>query len=490
MYILGSMIALNDGEARVPVPWWHRAPLGFETGTQVYVSVTESHASRPGDLLVSVMDPNQWSSHLSISCLQDDRPGVIEEAFRELRAWNIALAETVTVGGGKLHHVDLICERVSHDQGQDLEESVERLRETLQEQFAHVRVHRFEPFNSRMEWSRLGRVENGWVTFQGQMVVTWRDTIARQLRELGATEEFDTRKLVLSADTSGRLFRGVVPRKGALMVSIEHADKPGVLRQLAGVLREAGVNVLSSLLKRGGAAPRNAILVAVCEPARADDPPLEEAIQRALKGLPQDLRPDWKITESLDPESVIYSRHPDDVVAHVPNHLRARVVERRSNFSRGKLPVFLSRRFLNDDRARQYAETIREVFEAAGCVVVEAEVLPGEGRTSFEEVSAAMWAARAGVVLGVEPDGQRDNGVAFGLNLAHEFGFMQGQGKPVLLLVEGQAPTVERELDAWSNIKGVTVARFLRDHAADEKNIHSIGAQLRRWLATLPHRGP
>lgn len=489
MHILGSMIRLDGNETRVPVPWWHRAPLGLETGTQVYVSVTDSQAGRPGDLLISVLDPSRWDQHIRINGLRDDAPGVIEQAFELVRDWNIALAETVTVEGGKLHYVELICEPYrqnplpatartrSRARRASNGARIEQLSRALQFQFQDPQVTPFRSLNSSIAWSRLGTIENGWVTFQSHLrSETWRSVIEGQLDRLGLTDDFDTHKLVLSGDTTPRLFRAVIPRKGALMVSIEHADEPGVLRYLADILRKADVNVLSCLLKRGGAASKNAILVAVCEPVPGSgSQQLEDKIRRSLGKVPPSLRLAWDIKKGLAPENVIYSRHPDDVVAHVPSHLRARVVERRAQLPQGKLPVFLSRRFLSSEKPLEYAKKVRAVLESSNCIVVEGEVLPGGTRTSLDEVSAAMWAARAGIVLGVDPTGETE--VAFSLNLAHEFGFMQGQGKPLLLLVEDPS-RVEKELDKWSNIKGITAPRFSKDYAFTDSHERSIKAAL------------
>ena len=484
MQILGSMICIDENELRIPVPWWHRAPLGFETGTQVYVSVTEPQAGRPGDLLVSVLDPNRWDRHITVNCIQADAPGVIEQAFGLVHNWNIALAETVTIEGGRLHYVDVICEPYRRDQEPVPPEEIEELSRALSARFEQAQVSAFRPLNTEIAWSRLGTIENGWVTFPGQLdSESWGDVIRQQLEVLKATDSFDTTRLVFSGDSNARLFRGVVPRRGAVMVSTEHADEPGVLRQLAVALLNAEVNILSCLLKRGGAAPKNAILVAVCEPTPGyAEASVESTIRKALKQLPRSLRTAWEIGRGRTPESVIYSRHPDDVVAHVPSHLRARVIERRAKFQAGKFPVFLSRRFLAAERPRQYAQRVRDVLEELGCVVVEAEVLPGGTRTSMDEVSAAMWAARAGIVLGVEPSGETE--VAFSLNLAHEFGFMQGQGKPLLLLVEAPSK-VEKELDAWSNLKGITAPRFSKEYALSPDSDLSLGAVVARWLNSV-----
>jgi hypothetical protein len=166
----------------------------------------------------------------------------------------------------------------------------------------------------------------------------------------------------------------------------------------------------------------------------------------------------------------------------VGSQLRARLVERRAKFPQGKLPVFLSLRFLSTEKPREYAQKVRDVLESADCVVVEGEVLPGGTRTSLGEVSAAMWAARAGIVLGVDPIGESE--VAFSLNLAHEFGFMQGQGKPLLLLVEAQS-RVEKELAAWSNLKGIIAPRFSKEYALSDSHPQSLKAVLERWLSEM-----
>ena len=481
MYVLGSMIHVPGPERRVPIPWWHRAALGFEHETQVFASITQPTRERPGELLVSVLDLDRWAEHKSLRYEREDAPGVVEDVLGDVPQWNIALGETVTVEGGRAHHVDLICETyrnpsargqpVSHNASDSPGFSQRSLR----------------PFPVPFVWSRLGVIEHGWARFrthgEGR---TWRAELEQQLRDIGRLDHFDLDKLVLSGDTDSRLFRAIVPRKGAVLVSIEHADEPGVLRRLAGTLRQAEVNILSSLLKRGGAAPRNAILVAVCEPSNsATTGDLAARIRAGMSALPHSLRVDPRIDErGLSPESVIYSRHPEDIVAKVPAHLRARVQELRALAPLAAMPVFLSRRFLAG-RAEHYAAKVREILTALGCHVVEAAPLSGGTRTSLDEVSAAMWASRAGIVLAVEAEHESD--VSFSLNLAHEFGFMQGQGKPLLLLVEANS-RVEKELDTWSNVKGITAPRFDRSLALADTSDKSIAFRVRQWISSVTHQ--
>jgi hypothetical protein len=427
-----------------------------------------------------------------VYCVAEDAPGVIEQALSIVKDWNIALAETITLEGGKRHRVELIIEPRNEQQRHDItctpEIVLAEIRRTIREKFPQSDATYFVKNERNICWNRLAEIKNGWVTFHGRHgYETWRDVINKQLADLKITHDFDTNKLVISGDTEGRLFRGMVPRKGSLLVTIEHADEPGTLLKLTTTLRQAGVNVLSSLLKRGGATPGNARLVAVCEPTDTiGHARLAKEINTRLTDLKKnspDLRIDFEFGDGMPGNEVIYSEHADHVVARVPAQIRARVIELRREFPRGAMPIFVSRRFQIRGRAEGYVRKLHEVLASLKCHVVEANILPGSMSTSFTEVSAAMWAAKAGIVLAAEPDDQKED-IAFTLNLAHEFGFMQGQGKPLLLLVE--APSrVQAELDRWTNIKAIQAPRFHRDCALDDSNLESIRTKVENWYATI-----
>jgi ACT domain-containing protein len=491
VYILGSIIKLEDRRLEIPVPWWHRASLGLETSTAVSVSVTEAKDNRPGDLLVSVLDTMHWERNIHVCCVADDEPGVIEKALSIVKDWNIALAETITVEGGKRHRVELIIEPRSEQQKQammkDSASVIRRLRKSLRHEFAQSDADCFVKNERNICWNQLTEIRNGWVTFkwkEGHQ--TWRDVINRQLMDLNIADDFEVNRLVISGDTEGRLFRAMIPRKGALLVTIEHADDPGTLFRLTKALREGGVNVLSSLLKRGGATPRNARLVAVCEPTKSlNQQHLRKEIETRLIRLRTDapeLRIEFGFGDGAVGHQVIYSEHLDHVVARVPPTIRARVLELRRSFPQGSLPVFISRRFSTGERGQGYVRKLHEVLASLNCHVVEATIQPGSDRISLTEVSAAMWAAKAGIVLGVEPADRRgeEQDPAFTLNLAHEFGYMQGQGKPLLLLIEDPS-RVKDELDNWTNIKGITAPRFSRDYALDDTHNESIRVKVENW---------
>jgi hypothetical protein len=485
MFILGDLLSLSLTDQRLPLPWWHRAPLALESGTHVYVALTEPKEDRPGDILVSVLDPTHWDKIFRIRCYYEERPGVVAKVFGVVAShkWNIALAETVTVDGGRSHAVDLFCEPSGWPTiDPDISPLVEELR---QSGFQVERQALLGPARPQILWTRVGEVRSGWVVNKEGQGLPWRVEVEHQIAGLKRTDQFDLSKLVVSADTEKRFLRCVVPRVGVRNVIIEHADEPGALSELTTALQRAGLNVLSSLLKRGGAQARNAVLVAVCEPSVLPSTngvtqvqQLDADITEQVKNIPCVYRADIAITSGKQPRTVIYSRRRDDVVITVPRHLKPRVLDRRASLDRKKVSIFLSQRFIGG-RPESYADEVRKVLKENGCNVVQASIRNGGIQTSFDEVSAAMWASNAGIVLVACPDDHKD--AAFSLNLAHEFGFFQGQGKPLLVLVENDTKVIA-DLDQLTNVKGVTAPRFSRDQAFHASNPQSIASKIAEWL--------
>ena len=85
-------------------------------------------------------------------------------------------------------------------------------------------------------------------------------------------------------------------------------------------------------------------------------------------------------------------------------------------------------------------------------------------------------------MLVVEPD-TKDVEKAISMNVAQEYGFMRGQGKPVLPLVQ-QGPAV-KAFEEWSNSMGMSSPRFPGGHEAfDHDNSESIPSIIKAWRAT------
>ena len=479
MQVLGSLIKLGTVHSALPVPWWHRSPLGLLHGTRVYVALVKS-AKRPvGDLILSVLDPARWGQMVRVDFEKADEPGVLASAFASAKPLNIAIAETVTVETGDKHQGSLVCEPVDQEAVVDIDAMRSRF-----ETSGFTSNVRIEPFLRSLPpilWQAVTVLDHGWARD-----IDWSDQILEQYPD--SLAHVDLRKVVVSADTEKRILRYVFPYKGAYTIWIEHADRPGALKALADVLAECRANVLSALLRRGGAKPGNAVLVAVCEPSPRDNhgeddvDAAKEEITRRIKRLPSYLRLRLRVFDGDDAEDRIYPRHPEELVARVPRYIRPMVQEFARELPKGKIWVFLSRRFVAGERRTRIVDRVRKVLIDNGCFPVEALPEFGEFATSIVQVAAKMWLSKAGIVLvagGEVGDDQR----AFSMNLAHEYGFLQGQGKPVLLLVEDGCGEEMRE---WTNTLGIVAPRFAKDEKAFNPDASdSLDAILSKWISRL-----
>jgi hypothetical protein len=483
MQVLGELVKLPISDA-IPLPWWHRAPLGLIHGTTVYVGISDRGEKRPvGELIVTVLNPKNWNKMVRVYCAPPDQPGILERKFGAIEPLNIALAETVTTSAGDLHDVNFLCEPYPGAPDDDYVLMVRKKLDELGFVDTKVMPHQIQPPPVA---HRTGRVEHGWV-----MNVAWRKLMQRWSEEDRA--KVDLKCAVVSADTRRRILRFVFPYKGVKSVRIEHADIPGALKRLTKALVDARTNILSALLRRGGAQPGNAILVAVCEPITpADAKNLKARIEEECRKIESSYQADWKITDGRPATDTISTTQPTEVLARVPDDLLLKVLKYKSEISKFKsdvprrsLSVFFSRRFLrNDPYAEQIDNHIRDTLRRNGCYLVEA--VPGEGgtRLTFPEVSARLWVADAGIVVIIPPADPETQGSSFSANLAHEFGFLQGQGKQVPVFVDRRCRDDEG-LRSWSISHGIILHYFDHQNALNQNHPQSIDQQLERWIKWL-----
>jgi hypothetical protein len=107
----------------------------------------------------------------------------------------------------------------------------------------------------------------------------------------------------------------------------------------------------------------------------------------------------------------------------------------------------------------------------------------GATQVAFNEVSAWLWVAKAGLVL-VSASDMAEPKSAFSINLAHEYAFLQGQGKPVLLLVDRRC-RADVGLENWSIAHGVVRAYFDHEHASDRTHAESIPNLVKEWASQM-----
>ena len=470
MQVLGSLVHLPPERDALPLPWWHRAPLGLLDRTPVYLALVGTQTRPVGNIVVSVLNPSDWKRMTLVEGQESDKPGVIAEALDAVLPFNIAIAETVTTEAGDQHHVAFVCEPYGVNMPHTPQAHIKK--NLAKRGFKGLRPRKFLGSLPQIKWHDVSQVEHGWI-----WETNWRKQLAKFYPR--TLDQVDLERAVVSADTERRLLRFLFPRRNAFSVRIEHADQPGALRQIATIFREFNLNVLSSLLRRGGARPKNALLVVTCEPHAPDSGEgLQESVMQRLGQLPQELRATAVPLKPTQPDELIYSHHPDEIVAHVPSALRPLVRQYKRELPPDKYPIFISRRFLRNERRDRIVNAVYDVLASEGCFPVEATPQPGEFSTSMPQVSAKMWLSRAGIVLVSGPVQQ-----AFSMNLAHEAGFLQGQGKPTLVLVEENS---QAGMEGWTNAAGLVAPRFADDETAfDANDKGSLPAILRQWLRSI-----
>jgi len=491
------------------LPWYHRAPLGLLSGTNIHVGLqarhsapTEDMPSRPfGDLIISAVDPENWSNVREINASKVDQPGVLADIYELAQPLNIVFAEAVTVDSGSRHDARLLVEpyfRELEDDPEKVKERVERgvrdIEGKLKERkFDYTPAHRPNPDRHELVWEDEGVIEEGWVKVQGL-----KEAIEKQVAESGEeAKKYDLGTAVISADTERRILRYVFPRKHAVSVNVKHRDRPGVMGEIAKALPGKNLNILSSLLRRGSTSASKAEVVFVVEPT--DDVESEDAVKKrvhdAFESLPDSarLRLNVDVSGPLEPDAVLYPRRPHEIAVRPSKALESEILAVKETVPRGLSPVFISRRFvdLNNKYSENIVKELRRVLTNNGCFAMEALPQPGGfGPLAPEAVKAMMWASDAAILLVTstpeEPAPDKPEFSVnlahereFSVNLAHECGFMQGQGKPLLPLVqEDKRESVLRH----ANLQGLPLSTFSKRNALKRKKEDSLAAAVRRWL--------
>jgi hypothetical protein len=480
MYILTNrLVALRDA---LPLPWYHRAPLGLMSGTPVHVALQAAQSRPFGDLLVSVIDPVNWQFVSEVSVSRADEPGVLADVYKAAPPLNIVFAEAVTIDSGSRHDARLVLEPFYPRPDEDVKANVAIQMEALKESLKRLGFKRpvskqIHAQHGDLTWMDVGSIELGWVDVEG-----WRDAVREQALESDEAGLYDLNTAVISADTERRMLRYVFPRRGAVSVSVKHSDRPGAMGEIAGALASSDLNILSSLLRRGSAPAQKAEVVVVVEPTddTVDASEVERRAHHALDNLSHTLRVRVKVSRPIDPENaVLYPRRPNEIAVRPSVALEAAIRQIRRSLpqdDRGKRLVFISRRFvdLTDRYNREVVEELRDVLREYGFVAVEATPQPGVDRVASDEVKAKMWASDAAILLVVSTPNERE----FSENLAHECGFMQGQGKSLLPLVQED---VSDSITRVANLQGLQLSTFSRESAMNRRRPNSIREAVHSW---------
>lgn len=443
MEVLGDLVLLPESASALPLPWWHRAPLGFLNGTHVYVGLAQS--DRPvGDIVVSALDINKWDNILRVDCKHSEETGVIASLMEAVLPLNIALAETVTTETGKEHHATLFCE----DKGtQKVKDAIPRIKNHLKQKgFLDISV---EPYLSPTRPLILSScetiIDHGWL--RGIDFLKWIEQhhLPEQRRLI------DTTRAVVSADTETRILRYVFPYKGAKTVTIRHADKPGALRQIFLAFVDCKLNILSALLRRGGQRAGGAELIAVCEHKPGEDQTGGfQKLSSRIGEIDQRFNAQCRIGEGRRAGDVIYFPLP---------------------LAQGLRPILVIRPGeAHDPQADACVRRICNALEQQGCRPLRPADSSG--------LAPLMERADAAVVLCLN-EGQSPEQT---FQLAHTLGFVEALYKPVLLLTPAGSVIPFQQL---IRSRFATVSEFVPGDGVP----NSLEAQLATWLGTIQHMG-
>jgi hypothetical protein len=474
---------------------------------------------RIGDIVVSVVNPMRHVFRVQVK--RQEQQGALHEVFKKIHDLfnkhriNIALAETVTTDCRKSHDVTLVCEFLNQVAEATIKETKAELENLLsdgsiQEESEPLVVWQ-RPLKN-IVFSRLGVIRAGWVcdcdwysqieprtdaSNSIELKTKVRPTRSAAARgDLGGRFDcrgFDCSRVVVYSDQANRVARFVLPKPNAFTVQIEHADIPGALEILTNSLKEEKLNLLSTLIRRGGAGHGNATLVAVCEPSSGEKKGVElltvdltEALRRVEDAAMYRIG-DPRVSFGKLPSNILTLRHPEDRIIQVPKRLREAVKSIRDEIPLSCIPAFISRRFAGSGyRAKKIARIVHRTLRKNKFAAIEARPDPlDDNPTTFDQVEARLWASDLGIVLVIN----QENIESMSGNLAHEAGFLQGQDKPVVFLVEqslARQNVIERNL---SNIQGHVVLTFADgDSAYDPDNPNSIYQVLSAWLKNVRRR--
>lgn len=485
MQILSGNLVRLVSKDGLPIPWYQRAPMGLISGTSVHIALQQSDDRPVGDLLLSVINPQAWPWVSTLTCSRPDQPGVLAEAFDAVPPLNIGLAETVTVDSGMRHEARLIIEPFGLDPYAPRAENdaafaagMQKLKEQLKGAgFDDIHESRLPVSQKTILVQMSGTVTDGWV--RG---IPWEAKIVEHSQDSDLAQ-IDLDVAVVSADTRRRLVRFVFPRLGARTVRVEHIDQPGALASIAGALADQEMNILSLIIRRSSRIANRAEIVAVVEPqetVHADEMQARiRQAERALNKVKPGLEAVWVNTGSVHPDSMVYPRRSGDVLARPPQDLEPTIRVIRDRLA-GRKGIFISRRFIRttDTTDIKILDEVRRLIESVGLVPLEALPQAGTTAASSVEVKAHMWAAVAAVMLVVATG----DGNEFSINLAHEAGFVQGQGKELFPLVQNGLTSA---IVDHPNLQGMQLGVFDRELATDPTEKRSIAGQLQLWLDKL-----
>lgn len=447
----------------LPLPWSVRGPLGLATGSEVSLALVQSDSAgrRMPDIIVTPLQSEYLHQTFTLEVELGERAGAVADFlswFGERIARdsgnniNIVLSETITLEGRQKHKIHIVVEPALNPT-LDLALLTKIVDAIAREHPNDILSRKLQPTYSaehpKYVLQQKIRVDSGWLKYDG-----WMQRIVERYADI--IHEYDVDKVVVSSSPDQRLLRYIIPRKGVIEIRVPHRNKPGALKAISNIIREANYNILSSRLSRTPPSPyvtaSTSVFVAACEP-------LEDGVP--VQDLKNRLSLQIDTSFMIDKVSTSVGRHAADSLFLTPKRTerveldaviaaqrdKVRTEAAQDYYSRyGTQPnrfVFLSRRFLDKaknastfEEQRKTVAKIRDALESARCAVIDAAD-PGQDANRYIDdnvytaVFSRLWASDACLVLALSDDGTG----SVSLSLAHEIGFFAGRNKPIKVLV-------------------------------------------------------
>jgi len=474
MQVLGELMNLDAKENTIPLPWYHRAALGHESNTTVSVVLVKNNFRKNFDLIVSVIDPKVWDKAYRLSFKKEEGGGVVNEIFKKIhKKWDVILSESVAQEGGNYHLTSIICE----PKVEDVDLEILSLKKGMLKNGFEVTAKPVYIDTPHIIKFKKTQVKNGHLTNCGWIF----DFLKREI----SLE--DQCKVLVTADTRLRILRFNFCRKNTVSFDIEHIEEQGTLKLITEKLLEnPSFNILSSLSSKSGVPDEYARFRIVCEIEGENSQNTIEYVEKQINEISarHPLLSISVINFHLGKKAnrLTYCNSPYDIVARVPGYLRPHIIHYKKDFPKNKFPIFISRRFVKNSEIDKVVNRIKKVLTENDCYCVEAFPKSGDRTSEDIEVKSKMWLSKAGILLINSPK-KLGNKEPISLNLPQEYGFLDGQGKPILILQEGADLALSEK---WSNVRGVKPT-FIPDNAEafNPENENSIDTKIIEWLNSI-----
>jgi hypothetical protein len=299
-----SLLAVKNGRHAVTIPPFHAGHLGFVPDSEVHIGLLAPF-TEDGTHCEVLVTPYESGKYLGrLTCTMLDQRGVVKklvDAISDLKV-NILLVETSSIHHARYHQINLLFDwgtsefdpAESSSSSDQLRYQVYRtsfpidrrcyvlmfekivrycLEDLALDQTAGLPALKIRPVTTprnldarnRLRIERLvdivdAREPNAKKKYPGHVAVVLSEEMEHVLRQRLVVPKDKPLEYLLISETEDRILRAFFPTPQNLQlivhVGIRHEDRPGAMAQLLTLVRAAGFNVITSLLRQSDGVSR------------------------------------------------------------------------------------------------------------------------------------------------------------------------------------------------------------------------------------------